>query len=212
MATINPLNDVDFDGYMIPTHALFLSMALHYMQPWTEIFTVTSRIVLYFVMPLAWVMAQSRKAATWLLYFMLMLPWMIKCTTESVPSIDIYCTLSAMMSILPTYLFILQRIFCRARFSTCWEKICSCLLVVCGILLASLYTMEKHQIHAIQKSAPFVGVWEAFGLDVAKRMIQDGTYTYVQKAIYIFFEVIVFPLTTHLYLVLILLLIRMIFT
>lgn len=159
----------------------FLSMALHHLQPWTEIFTVTARIVLYFVMPLAWVTTQSRRTATWLPYFMLMLPWLIKCTTESIPSIDIYCNLSAMMSILPTYLFVLQRIFCRTRFSTCREKICSCLLVVCGILLASLYAMEKQQVHAIQQSAPFVGVWKAFGLDVAKRVVRDGTYTCTQK-------------------------------
>lgn len=212
MATIDPLNDADFDGYVIPTHALFLSMALHHLQPWTEIFTVTARIVLYFVMPLAWVTTQSRKTATWLPYFMLMLPWLIKCTTESIPSIDIYCNLSAMMSILPTYLFVLQRIFCRTKFSTCREKICSCLLVVCGVLLASLYAMEKQQVHAIQQSAPFVGVWKAFGLDVAKRVVRDGTYTCTQKAIYIFFAVIVFPLTSHLYLILTLLLLRMIFT
>lgn len=212
MATIDPLSDADFDGYVIPTHALFfLSMALHHLQPWTEIFTVTARIVLYFVMPLAWVTTQSRRTATWLPYFMLMLPWLIKCTTESIPSIDIYCNLSAMMSILPTYLFVLQRIFCRTRFSTCREKICSCLLVVCGILLASLYAMEKQQVHAIQQSAPFVGVWKAFGLDVAKEWYAMERIHALKSHLHILCGDCL-PLTSHLYLILTLLLLRMIFT
>ncbi|EET02373.1 Hypothetical protein GSB_153875 [Giardia duodenalis] len=212
MATIDPLNDPDFKGYMIPTPAMFLSLTLQRMQPWTDILTVISRIVLHFVMPLAWVVTQLKKPIACILYFALMLPWLTKCSTESVPSIDTYCTLSAILSILPTYFFILQRFFCKNRFSTGREKIYNCLLVLCGIILAAVYAIEKQQVHAIQQSIPFVGAREAFHLSVAKTVLQNSMYTYTQKAIYLFLRVFLFPLTTHLYLVLMLLFMKVIFT
>lgn len=212
MATIDPLNDADFEGYMIPSHALFLSMVLHYMQPWTEVLAVASRIVLYFVTPMAWVATQSKRPSAQLLYGALILPWLIKCTTEGVPSIDTYCSLSAILSILPAYIFVFQYLCHKNRFLTYREKIRSCLVVFGGILLAAIYTMEKRQVHAIQQSFPFVGVREAFGLSVAEKVLHDATYTYAQRAIYLFFGVIVFPLTNHLYMVLVILLIKMICT
>lgn len=212
MTSIDPLNDTDFEGYVIPSYALFLSMALQYMQPWTEIFTVTSRIVLYFAMPLAWVATQSKRPAARLLYLILMLPWLIKCTTESIPSIETYCSLSAILSILPTYMFVFRQMFYRNKFLSYQEKFYSCVLVFGGILLSIVYTMEKQQIYAIQQSFPFISAREAFGIPAAEKIIRDTTYTYIQKAIYLFFRSILFPLTNHLYIVLILLLVKMMFT